>query len=88
MHHNDEDEVTHDGLLDRITMDPMNEGGAPAIRHPRIKVSDIQNEMRHGYSTDRVLAAYPDLETEDIKAALAYAEHLVKREARRPVAVS
>lgn len=59
--------------LERITVDPSQCGGRPCIRGMRIRVSDILELLAAGESQERILADYPYLESEDIKAALLYA---------------
>lgn len=59
--------------LDRITLAPGKMGGKPCIRGIRITVGTITGLLAAGESIDSVLESYPDLEREDIYAALAYA---------------
>ncbi|HMP04012.1 MAG TPA: DUF433 domain-containing protein [Gemmatales bacterium] len=59
--------------LDRISHDPAVMGGKPCIRGLRVTVGTILGLLASGKSRDRILAAYPHLEPEDIDAALAYA---------------
>ncbi len=59
--------------FDRITFDPQIMGGRACIRGMRITVSLIVNLVANGMTTDEILKAYPYLEREDIKQALAYA---------------
>lgn len=68
-------------LLSRITMDPQICHGKPCIRGLRYPVEFIL-EMLSGPTTSQAfLRDYPDLEEDDLKAALAYAAKLsrVKR---------
>ncbi|HKN90509.1 MAG TPA: DUF433 domain-containing protein [Acidimicrobiia bacterium] len=58
--------------LDRITTDPDVCHGKPVIRGLRYPVADILQLMAGGVSVDDVLADYPDLEREDVLAALEY----------------
>ncbi|QTF92471.1 DUF433 domain-containing protein [Halomonas sp. BM-2019] len=60
-------------LLDRITVDPAQCGGRPCIRGMRIRVVDVLDLMAQGLSAQEVLEEMPDLELEDIKAALQFA---------------
>ncbi|MFN7398900.1 MAG: DUF433 domain-containing protein [Sandaracinobacter sp.] len=60
-------------LLDRITIDPAQCHGRPCIRGMRIRVADILELLAGGASQQDILANYPDLEADDIRAALAYA---------------
>jgi uncharacterized protein (DUF433 family) len=62
-----------EGLLKRIITDPEICGGRPCIKGTRVRVSDIIEMMAHGASTTQILADYPYLQDDDIRAALAYA---------------
>ncbi|PZQ88301.1 MAG: hypothetical protein DI534_12650 [Leifsonia xyli] len=59
--------------MERITFDPEICGGRPTIRGMRIRVSDILELLAAGVSETEILADFPDLEAEDIRAALAFA---------------
>lgn len=59
--------------LTRITFDPNVMGGKPCIRGLRVTVGTIVGLVAAGYSTTDILKAYPYLEEEDIREALAYA---------------
>ena len=61
-------------LLQRISVDPNVCFGKPCIRGTRIWVSLIVDNLSEGTPEDEILAAYPSLCREDIRAALAYAE--------------
>jgi uncharacterized protein (DUF433 family) len=60
-------------LLKRITVNPKQCGGRPCIRGMRIRVSDVLDLFTAGLSAEAILAEMPDLEADDLKAALAYA---------------
>ncbi|HYE30733.1 MAG TPA: DUF433 domain-containing protein [Methylomirabilota bacterium] len=60
-------------LLDRITIEADKCGGRPCIRQMRIRVSDVLGMLADGVSQEEILADFPYLEPEDIRAALAYA---------------
>jgi len=60
-------------LADRITINPEQCGGRPCIRGMRIRVIDILDLLAAGQSHGEILEDYPDLEEEDIVAALQYA---------------
>lgn len=60
-------------LLDRITIEPGKMGGRPCIRGMRIRVTDVLELLAAGVSQEQILADFPDLEAEDIRAAFAYA---------------
>jgi uncharacterized protein (DUF433 family) len=59
--------------MDRIEIDPRVCGGKPVIRGTRIPVSVILEQLAEGESWDEVLAGYPELKREDIRAALFFA---------------
>lgn len=59
--------------LDRITLDPEVCHGKPVIRGLRYPVADILQLLAGGMSVDEILADYPDLERDDVLAALEYA---------------
>ena len=60
-------------LLDRITFNPKQMGGRPCIRGMRIRVRDVLDMLAGGATADQILADYPDLEADDIRASIAYA---------------
>ena len=55
-------------LLSRITVDPDVCHGKPCIRGLRYPVASLLEYMAGGDTTDDLLAAFPDLEREDILA--------------------
>ena len=59
--------------LDRITRNPDMMGGKPCVRGMRVTVGAIVGLVASGRSNPEILAAYPYLEEEDIRQALAYA---------------
>ena len=66
---------------DIITIDPEVRFGKPCIRGMRISVSDILGWLASGMLEVEILQDYPDLTSEDIKVALAYAadrEHKIR----------
>ena len=64
-------------LLERITVNPEQCGGRPCIRGMRIRVVDILDLFAAGLTAEQILVELPDLELEDIKAALQYAARRV-----------
>ena len=60
-------------LLKRITTNPKQCGGRPCIRGMRIRVSDVLDLLAAGLSAEEILEEMPDLEADDLKAALLYA---------------
>ena len=59
--------------LDRITVNPQQCGGRPCIRGMRIRVKDILDLLAAGVPEPEILADFPYLEPEDIRAALEFA---------------
>jgi uncharacterized protein (DUF433 family) len=59
--------------LTRITFDSNVMGGKPCIRGLRVTAGTIVGLVAAGYSTAEILKAYPYLEEEDVREALAYA---------------
>lgn len=71
-------------LLERITVNPKQCGGRPCIRGMRIRVSDVLDLLAAGLSAEQILQEMPDLEMDDLKAALLYAS----RKFNHPVLVA
>ena len=71
-------------MSERITYNPQQCGGKPCIRGMRIRVADILELYAAGLSSAQILADFPDLEAEDLEAALRYAA----REVDHPVLVA
>lgn len=64
-------------LVDRITVNPRQCGGRPCIRGMRIRVTDVLDLLASGLSREQVLEELPDLEPEDIDAALRFASRRI-----------
>ena len=62
-----------------ITIDPGKRGGKPCIRGLRITVYDVLEYMASGMPENEILADFPDLEREDIRATLAFAADRERR---------
>ena len=60
-------------VLSRITVDPKQCGGRPCIRSMRIRVTDVLDLFAAGLTAEQILEEMPDLEPDDLKAALVYA---------------
>jgi uncharacterized protein (DUF433 family) len=60
-------------LLNRVTNSPHVMGGKPCLRGMRITVGTIVGHLAAGKSHQEILAEFPYLEDDDIRAALAYA---------------
>ncbi len=67
-------------LLERIKFDKNILAGKPIIRGLRIPVSMILELLAKGATNQEILEDYPELEPEDIQAALFYAYYLVSQE--------
>jgi uncharacterized protein (DUF433 family) len=67
-------------VLDRIEINPEVMLGKPVIRGTRIPVELILLRLSEGATEDNLLAAYPRLTRDDIRAALAYAAQTVAHE--------
>jgi uncharacterized protein (DUF433 family) len=57
----------------RISVNPAIRGGKPCIKGTRITVSDVLEYLAGGMSEDQIVADFPDLTRDDIRAALAFA---------------
>jgi uncharacterized protein (DUF433 family) len=66
-------------LLDRIAVDPAVRFGKPCVRGTRISVGDVLGYLAGGMSEDEILADFPQLTREDIRACLAYAAERERR---------
>lgn len=62
-----------------ITVEPGKRGGRPCIRGLRITVYDILEYLASGMTEPEILADFPDLTREDIRACLAFAAERERR---------
>ncbi len=58
---------------DRITIMPGVRSGKPCIKGTRITVYDVLEYLAGGMTEEQILADFPDLTREDIRACLAFA---------------
>ncbi len=58
-------------------MNPKPCGGRPCIRGMRIRVTDVLDLVAAGLSAAEIVKELPDLELEDVKAAVEFARHRV-----------
>ncbi len=65
--------------LKRITLEPGKRGGKPCIRGLRITVYDVLEYLASGMTEAEILADFPDLEREDIRAVLTFAAERERR---------
>lgn len=63
----------------RITIEPGKMGGKPCIRGLRITVYDVLDYLASGMTENEILADFPDLTREDIRACLAFAADRERR---------
>ena len=64
---------------DIITLEPGKRSGQPTIRGLRMMVSDVLSYLAAGMSHQEILADFPDLTEEDIRACLSYAADRERR---------
>ena len=64
---------------ERITIEPGKRGGKPCIRGLRVTVYDVLDYLASGMTEQEILADFPDLEPEDIRAVLAFAADRERR---------
>jgi uncharacterized protein (DUF433 family) len=65
-------------LENRITFNPNQMGGQACIRGLRIPVATVVRCVAGGMTNAEILDAYPDLEADDLRAALQYAASLTE----------
>jgi uncharacterized protein (DUF433 family) len=58
---------------DRIIRDPAVCGGQPIVRGTRVPVRTILGYLAHGESTAQILADFPNLTEDDVRAIVAFA---------------
>lgn len=67
-------------FMKRIVLNPKIMVGKPVIRGTRIAVYEIVARVAQGWTFKEIMEDYPRITSEDIKAALLYAEKLVEGE--------
>lgn len=67
-----------------ITIEPGKRSGKPCIRGTRMTVTDVLEYLAAGMSEEEILADFPDLTAEDIRACLAFAADRERRLATLP----
>jgi len=72
-------------LPDRIVVDSGILAGKPVVRGTRISVELVVELLAAGWSHAQILASYPPLTEEDIRACLAYASELLREEKVYPL---
>ena len=66
-------------ILERITIDPARRSGKPCIRETRIAVYDVLDYLASGMTEAEIMADFPELQPEDIRASLAFAAERERR---------
>lgn len=72
-------------LTGRIIVDPKILTGKPVVRGTRVSVELVVELLAAGWSHEQILASYPHLSEEDIRACLAYAGELLRDEKVYPL---
>lgn len=67
-----------------ITIEPDKRSGKPCIRGTRMSVTDVLEYLAGGMSQEELLAEFPDLTTDDIRACLAFAADRERKLATLP----
>ena len=62
-----------------ITIEPGKRGGKPCVRELRITVYDVLEYLASGMTEQQIIADFPDLTIEDIRACLAFAAERERR---------
>ena len=73
-------------LLERVSVDPAVRFGKPCIRNTRISVGDVLGYLAGGTSEEELLAQFPQLCADDVRACLAYAAERERRTLTVPAA--
>lgn len=73
-------------LLDRISINAEVRFGKPCVRGTRITVGDVLGYLAGGMSEEQLLAEFPQLKPEDVRACLAYAAERERRTMNAPAA--
>ena len=63
----------------RITIEPGKRSGQPCIRGMRMTVQDVLEYLASGMTNEEILADFPDLEADDLRACLSYAADRERR---------
>jgi uncharacterized protein (DUF433 family) len=71
---------------ERITLDPAVLAGKPVVRGTRIAVDFVIGLLAEGWNEADIVAEYPGVSAEDIKACLAYARDVLRSEKVYPSA--
>lgn len=72
---------------DRIVINPRVLAGKPVIAGTRISVELILDLLAAGWTWDALLASYPQLSDDDLRAAVSYAASVLKNESVHAIEV-
>ena len=64
---------------DLITLEPGKRSGKPCIRGLRITVGDVLGYLASGMTEAEILADFPELTRDDLRACLAYAADIERK---------
>jgi uncharacterized protein (DUF433 family) len=78
--------MAENNLINRVTVDPKICHGKPCIRGLRYPVEMLLELLSSGMTHQQILADYPDLEEEDLRAACAYGARLSRVQRIEPAA--
>jgi len=73
-------------VLQRISVDPTVRFGKPCVRGTRITVGDVLGYLAAGMADDQIVAEFPQLTSDDVRACLAYAAERERRTLTIPAA--
>lgn len=62
-----------------VTVEPRKRGGKPCVRGLRITVYEVLEYLTSGMTIDEILADFPDLTRDDLRACLAFAADRERR---------
>jgi uncharacterized protein (DUF433 family) len=74
------EEIMVNDWRERIAADPAICHGKPCIKGTRIMVSVVLDNLAEGLTAEEIVAEYPSLGLEDVRAAMAYAADLAREE--------
>lgn len=64
---------------ERITIEPGRRSGQPCVRGTRMTVRDVLEYLAGGMTVEQILADFPELTADDVRACLAFAADRERR---------
>ena len=64
--------------MNRLTVDPKQMNGVPCLRGRRLPVATVVGMVAEGMAVEEIVRDFPDLEAEDVHAALVFAAEAVR----------